>query len=216
MFLNRKESLFQKTARLQSKKLSPGQGKLIKDLLSFPAITWRDVTRFSNSQITTTTSMGNFLRDRKILCAAILLNEVTAAVCTCAHVNTHTHTHIYIYPVRGAERGRMTISTKGLVYTSTSQLSHPPLQCVRWAAPWLSLSGLMGRSVMHVVRCLASHIHLRRSAACVLHPPHPKHQYLDICTWRNLIHKRRDKQWHRCTHTLSHRHTQTHSHTRTA
>lgn len=96
MFLNRKESLFQKTARLQSKKLSPGQGKLIKDLLSFPAITWRDVTRFSNSQITTTTSMGNFLRDRKILCAAILLNEVTAAVCTCAHVNTHTHTYIHL------------------------------------------------------------------------------------------------------------------------
>lgn len=75
--------------------------------------------------------MGNFLCDRKILHAAILLDEVTAAVCTCAHVNTHTHTHIYIYPVRGAERGRMTISTKGLVYTSTSQLSHPPLQCVR-------------------------------------------------------------------------------------
>lgn len=37
-------------------------------------------------------------------------------------------------------------------------------------------------------------------------PPHPKHQYLDICTWRNLIHKCRDKQWHRCTHTLSYRH----------
>lgn len=41
----------------------------------------------------------------------------------------------------------------------------------------------MWRSVMHVVRCLASHIHLRHWATCVLHP-HPKHQYLDICTWR--------------------------------
>ena len=214
MFLNRKESLFQKTARLRSKKLSPGQGKLIKDLLSFPAITWRDVIRYSNSQITTSTSMGNFLYMTEK--SYVPLSSWMRWQQQYAHVRmlTHIHTNIYIYPVRGVDRGRMTISTKGLVYTSTSQLSHPPLQCVRW----LSLSGLMGRSVMHVVRCLASHIHLMHSAACVLHPPppHPKHQYLDICTWRNLIHKRRDKQWHRCTHTLSHRHAQTHSHTRTA
>lgn len=40
--------------------------------------------------------MGNFLHDRKILYAVILLNEVTAAGCTCAHVNTHAHTYASI------------------------------------------------------------------------------------------------------------------------
>lgn len=155
---------------------------LIKDhgLLYFSAITWKDLIRYLNSEITSPTFMGNFLGDRKILYAAITSIEVTAVWNMGASEHTYTHTDIDLSWLccRYRHVCRITMSIKGLVYTSAPQLSHPPLACVRWC---LSLSGLMRRSVMHVVQCLAPHIHLRHSASamCVLHY-HPKHQYLDI------------------------------------
>lgn len=135
--------------------------------------------------------MGNFLCDRKILHAAIASIEARA-VWTRAHVRTHWHTYKSVPFMLQIEA----CLQNNNVYKRFSLHIHFAAEpsAIKMCEMNGSMAKLIGSNVMICHACGAVPGLTQPSQALSLSnvcsppsPPHPKHQYLDICT--NVIHK---------------------------
>lgn len=116
---------------------------------------------------------------------ALLQGSWTCCICFHEDANTcafqHTSTHVPCLSAR---------EEKQQLYTSAFQLSHPPVECVRWAASWRGVFGskcgdpfcMWCGGCPHTSQCFSLHFHQKKT-----NKKTPKHQYLDISTWQMWI-----------------------------